>query len=244
MGSESRAYVLIPGAWHGGWSWRPVAERLRAAGHAAYPVTLPGLGDGDDPSGWRLRDAVEHVVRLVRERRLGRVTLVAHSWGGYPTAGVAYELRGQVDEVVYYNAHVPVPNQSMIDNDPPEAAAFLRGLIEASPDRAIHPTLDFVRNIFMPGVAEEMQRLVADLLTPQPGGYLLDAPAVPSVDELGIPARYLLGEDDRAMPRPGAEFAARIGLSPIMVPGAHEGLLTHPDGVANAILGNATGTKI
>jgi hypothetical protein len=36
--------------------------------------------------------------------------------------------------------------------------------------------------------------------------------------------------------RPGAEFAARLGLKPVMVPGTHEGLLAHPDEVANAIL--------
>ena len=51
-------YVLIPGAWHGAWSWRPVAERLRAAGHRTITLTLPGLNDGDDPSGHRLEDAV------------------------------------------------------------------------------------------------------------------------------------------------------------------------------------------
>ncbi|WP_269650243.1 alpha/beta fold hydrolase [Streptomyces sp. ActVer] len=77
---------------------------------------------------------------------------------------------------------------------------------------------------------------MADLLTPQPGDYFLDALDVPSVAELGIPALYLLGEGDRALPRPGAEFAARLGLEPVMVPGTHEGLLTHPDDVAEAIL--------
>ena len=26
-------YVLVHGAWHGGWCWRDVAVELRAAGH-------------------------------------------------------------------------------------------------------------------------------------------------------------------------------------------------------------------
>lgn len=38
-------YVLIGGVWLGGWCWQPVARRLRANGHEAYPVTLTGLGD-------------------------------------------------------------------------------------------------------------------------------------------------------------------------------------------------------
>ncbi|MET9485147.1 hypothetical protein [Streptomyces sp. NPDC006638] len=73
-------------------------------------------------------------------------------------------------------------------------------------------------------------------MTPLPGHYFLDALDVPAVTELGIPALYLLGEDDRALPLPGAEFAARLGREPVMVPGTHEGLLTHPDEIAKAIL--------
>ena len=38
-------YVLVHGAWHGGWCWARVAERLRAAGHRVFTPTLTGLGD-------------------------------------------------------------------------------------------------------------------------------------------------------------------------------------------------------
>lgn len=44
----SKIFVFVPGAWHGGWAWRPVARRIRAAGHKAITLTLPGQGDGDD----------------------------------------------------------------------------------------------------------------------------------------------------------------------------------------------------
>src|SRR5262245_2433967 len=34
MGTHTKhRYVLIAGAFHGGWAWRSIAERLRAAGH-------------------------------------------------------------------------------------------------------------------------------------------------------------------------------------------------------------------
>jgi pimeloyl-ACP methyl ester carboxylesterase len=236
MSKSSSTYVLIPGAWHGGWSWRPAAERLRAAGQRAICLTLPGLGDGDDPVGVGLEDAVDYVVSEVESLGLTDVTLVGHSWAGYPLAGAAHRLSGKVSKVVYYAAQVPVRGRSLVEDNPPEAAAMLRGLIDASPTRAISPTLQFVQGIFMQDVDEGTQRLVADLLTPQPGAYFLDALDVPTVAELGIPALYVLGEDDRALPRPGAEFAARLGLEPVMVPGTHEGLLTHPDEVAQAIL--------
>jgi hypothetical protein len=38
-------YVLVPGAWLGGWAWHDVAENLRDEGHEVYPVTLTGLGE-------------------------------------------------------------------------------------------------------------------------------------------------------------------------------------------------------
>ncbi|MFE5113926.1 alpha/beta fold hydrolase [Streptomyces sp. NPDC056663] len=230
-------YVLIPGAWHGGWAWRPVAERLRAAGHQAVCLTLPGLRDGDDPAGHDLQDAVDHVVSEVERQELTNVTFVGHSWGGYPMSGAVHRLSGKVAEVIYYSAHVPVRGRPMIDDIPAEAAAWMRDLIDASPTRAILPTPQFVQAMsFMQGVEESTQRLVADLLTPQPGNYFLDALDTPSVSELGIPARYILGEYDQALPRSGAEFAARLGLEPIMVPGTHEGMLSHPDELAEAIL--------
>ena len=41
-------YVLVPGAWLGGWSWQPVADQLRDHGHEVHAVTLTGLGDRSD----------------------------------------------------------------------------------------------------------------------------------------------------------------------------------------------------
>jgi len=46
----------------------------------------------------------------------------------------------------------------------------------------------------------------------------------------------VLSEDDQALARPGTEFAARIGLTPVMLSGGHESMLTRPDEVAKALL--------
>jgi pimeloyl-ACP methyl ester carboxylesterase len=229
-------YVLIPGAWHGGWSWAAVAQRLRAAGHRAITVTLPGLGDGDDPRGHRLADAADHIVRVFEEHDLTDVILVGHSWGGYPIAGAAGRLTGRLAGIVYYAAQIPITGKSLIDDNPPEAGDMLRGLIDSSPTHSIAPAVQFVEQIFMQGAAPEAQRLVADLLTPMPGAYFLDPAEGPDVTTLGIPLHYVLGDDDQALPHPGATFAGRLGVTPIPVPGTHEGMLTHPDEITKAIL--------
>jgi hypothetical protein len=71
-------FVLITGAWHGGWAWRPVAQELRAAGCRVITPTLPGLHDGDDPAEHSLADVVDYVVDRVDASELSDVTLVGH----------------------------------------------------------------------------------------------------------------------------------------------------------------------
>ena len=41
-------YVLIHGAYQGGWIWKRVAERLRAAGHTVHAPTLDGCAERHD----------------------------------------------------------------------------------------------------------------------------------------------------------------------------------------------------
>lgn len=232
---ETSTYALVPGAWLGGWSWRPVAERLRAAGHRAITLTLPGLNDAADPTGYRLNDAIDCIVDAVHRLKVDNVVLVAHSWGGFPATGAARLLAGRVSKIVYYNAHVPVRGQSLVDENPPDKRELMLRMIAESPTGAIAPRLEYVQQELMQGVAPQLQRLVADLMTPQPGGYFLGALDFQPVD-LGIPMVYIAAADDWAMPRPAVESAARLRVDPVIVPGTHNGMLTHPDEVANAII--------
>jgi pimeloyl-ACP methyl ester carboxylesterase len=234
MTITSPAFVLVPGAWQGGWAWQPVARRLREAGSAAVTITLPGLADGDERAGLRLSDAVDHVVAEVIRRDLSEVVLVGQSWGGYVVTGAAHELAGRLAKVIYYNAVVPARGTAMVDENA-DYAEMTRAAIEASPDGTISIAREQVP-IFMPEADEQARDLFFELLVPQPGGYFTDPLDVDDVTTLGVPAGYVLSEDDRALARPGAEFAARIGLTPVMVSGGHESMLTRPDEVTEALL--------
>jgi pimeloyl-ACP methyl ester carboxylesterase len=234
MSITSPAFVLVPGAWQGGWAWQPVARRLREAGCAAMTITLPGLADGDERAGLRLTDAVDHVVAEVSRRDLSEVVLVGQSWGGYVITGAAHGLAGRLAKVIYFNAVVPARGTAMVDENA-EYAAMTRAAIEASPDGTISLVREQVP-LFMPEADKQVQDLFFELLVPQPGGYFLDSIDVGDVTTLGVPAGYVLSEDDRALARPGPEFAARIGLTPLMVSGGHESMLTRPDEVTKALL--------
>lgn len=234
MTYTSPTFVLVPGAWQGGWAWQPVARRLRDSGYAAVTITVPGLADGDERAGLRLSDAVDHVVAEVTRRDLSEVILVGQSWGGYVITGAAHELAGRLSKVVYYNAVVPARGTAMVDENA-EYAAMSRAAIEASADgtiSVIRPQIPML----MPEADEQTQDLFFELLLPQPGHYFLDSLDVDDVTTLGVPLQYILSDDDRALARPGTEFAARIGLTPVRVSGGHQSMLTRPDEVAEALL--------
>jgi pimeloyl-ACP methyl ester carboxylesterase len=104
-----RTFVLVHGAWHGGWCWRRVADVLRARGHRVFAPSLTGLGDrahlfSKDIS---LQTHVEDVLSVVETEELSDFVLVGHSYAGMVISGVADTLRERVSHYVYLDAHVP-----------------------------------------------------------------------------------------------------------------------------------------
>ncbi len=229
-------YVLIPGAWHGGWAWHPVARRLRAAGQRALALTLPGLSDTDDPRGLGLQDAINHIVAEVERRDLTDVVLVAHSWGAFPATGAAHRLLGKVTKLVYFSAPVPAQGASQNDLLSPENAEYARALVAGNPDSTMPLPFEAFQQVMMQNEPEQAQRIVFDQLMPQPGNYMSDPLDTPEITTVGLPVAYVLAQDDLALPLPGAQFAARLGVEPILIPGTHEAALTHPDDVTSALL--------
>ncbi|MEV6926316.1 alpha/beta hydrolase [Dactylosporangium sp. NPDC051485] len=101
-------FILVPGMWLGGWAWDAVAEPLRAAGHDVTAVTLGGLAERRAEAGAAtLESHIEDVVAAAGDR--AAVTLVGHSYGGFPVRGAVERLPGRVSRVVYVDSG-PVPD--------------------------------------------------------------------------------------------------------------------------------------
>jgi pimeloyl-ACP methyl ester carboxylesterase len=232
-------FVLITGAWHGGWAWRPVAEQLRAAGHQVLTPTLPGLQDGADPTSYTLTDVVDSVVELVEGEDLRDVTLVGHSWGGYVIAGAAPRLAARLRKLVFWSAFVPAEGRSLYDEVPPNYQALFDGQAQASGNNSVAMPFEVWQAAFMPDASEEVQRVVHSLLVPQPMQYFTETVAPLDLETLGLPVAYLLGEDDVALP-PGEygwnRFAERLGVAPVPAPGSHEACFTRPAELAESFL--------
>ncbi|MEV6873089.1 alpha/beta hydrolase [Amycolatopsis sp. NPDC051128] len=230
-------FVLITGAWHGGWTWRPVARHLRAAGHEVLTPTLPGLADGDDPQAHSLADVVDAVVRVVEEHDLHDVTLVGHSWGGYPITGAAPRLAGRLRKLVYWGAFVPAAGRSLYDEVPPPYQDLFTAQAQASGNNSVTLPFEVWQQAFIADAPEPVARLLHDLLVPQPMRYFTET--VTPLDALDVPVAYLLGDQDVALP-PGEygwhRFADRLGVEIQTVAGGHEAAFTQPAALAEALL--------
>jgi len=227
-------FVLITGAWHGGWAWRPVAQELRAVGCRVLAPTLPGLHDGEDPAGRSLADVTGFVAGLVEREDLHDVTLVGHSWGGYVAAGAAPAVASRLRKVVFWSAFVPEAGRSLYDEVPPDYQELFTQLAQASGNNSVAMPYEIWRSAFITDAAEDVRRLTHSLLVPQPFQYFTET--VPPLDPQ-VPASYVLGSEDISLP-PGTwlRFAERLGVPPLMTPGSHEACFTRPADLAAAFL--------
>jgi pimeloyl-ACP methyl ester carboxylesterase len=112
--SESRTYVLIHGAWFGGWVWKDVAARLRAAGHDVYAPSLTGLGERRHliRPGITLGTHAEDVISLIHMEDLADVVLVGWSYGGMVVNDVLGLAPERIGAVVYLDAMMPDPGRT------------------------------------------------------------------------------------------------------------------------------------
>lgn len=112
---DPRTFVIVHGAWGGGWDWQRVDSALMARGHRVYRVTLTGLGERAhlaSPS-IGLQTHIMDVVNTIRFESLRNVTLVGHSYGGMVVTGAADQIADRVARVVYVDAFVPDSGDTM-----------------------------------------------------------------------------------------------------------------------------------
>ena len=102
-------FVLVHGAWHGGWCWRRVADRLHAGGHAVFTPTLTGLGERAHlmRAGIGLDAHIADVVNAITCEGLGDVVLCGHSYGGFIISGVAEKMAPAIRSIVFLDAFMP-----------------------------------------------------------------------------------------------------------------------------------------
>ena len=119
-------FVLVHGAWHGGWCWRFVRALLKE--HQVFTPSLTGLGERKHLArpGVDLDTHIEDVVSLLEMEDLHDVVLVGHSYGGMVVTGAADRVPQRIKRIVYLDAFVPDNGKCLLDYVVPERAARMR----------------------------------------------------------------------------------------------------------------------
>jgi pimeloyl-ACP methyl ester carboxylesterase len=127
--AEKPPIVLVHGAFANATVWGHVAARLRAAGHEATAVDLPGRpGAPMEPASVTLDMHRDAVIRVLRA--LGRpAVLVGHSFAGIVAAAAAEQAPEAVCALVFVAAYLPKNGDSLVS------------LAQQDPDAKIGPNL-------------------------------------------------------------------------------------------------------
>jgi pimeloyl-ACP methyl ester carboxylesterase len=114
-------FVIVHGAWGGGWAFREVDRLLTADGHKIYRPTLTGQGEkvhlATRDTG--LTTHVTDIVNVILFEDLHDVVLVGHSYGGMVITGVADRVPDRIKHVIYIDALVPKNGECVNDILPP-----------------------------------------------------------------------------------------------------------------------------
>jgi pimeloyl-ACP methyl ester carboxylesterase len=122
-------YVLVAGAWLGGWAWQPVTRRLRERGHDVYPMTLTGLGDRAHLATPETDLDTYLADNLVEFEDLHDVVLVGHSYAGHLVTGVADQIPERISVLAYLDAGPSPDGAAFMDLQPPPARELIERLV-------------------------------------------------------------------------------------------------------------------
>jgi pimeloyl-ACP methyl ester carboxylesterase len=159
-------FVLVHGAWHGGWCWRRVADRLRASGHLVFTPTLTGLGERSHllRPDLDLDVHIADVINVIKWERLSDVVLCGHSYGGFVISGVAEQAADLIRSIVFLDAFLPNNGDAIEDITGPAVKDAIRAAVKGGdPGVPPRPAAAF-------GVNEADRAWVDALCVPQPIG--------------------------------------------------------------------------
>ena len=130
-------FVLIHGSYQGGWIWKPVAARLRAAGHEVYAPTLDGCGERASQvrPGITTETQADEVAQLLFYEDLNDVVLVGTSSGGMVVCRVAELIPDRIGRLVFVDALALLDGEKIGDIVTRSTAAANAGGLTRGPTR-------------------------------------------------------------------------------------------------------------
>jgi len=231
-------FLLIHGAWHGAWCWADTLAALKAAGHDARSIDLPGHGaDATPPAEVTLDDYVSRIGEALAGFD-GKVILVGHSMGGMVVSAAAEAYADRLAKVVYLCAFLPRDGESLMDLEGRNPRPTVPPALLPDPEgktAMLQP--DKLVPLFFHDCTPGQQRMAVAKLTPQTleplGRKLTLTPA-----RFGqVPKAYIECTDDRAISiELQRDMIAASGVTEVLsMPTSHSPFLAAPTELAEKL---------
>jgi pimeloyl-ACP methyl ester carboxylesterase len=193
-------FVLVHGAWHGGWCWNKIVARLEARGHKVAAPDMIGHGiDRTPPDQTTLAGIVDGIVAVVNAME-GKVVLVGHSYGGMIITQVGERIPEKIQRLVYLTAIIAPGGKSVLDMNTPDPESVLgEGVVFSADGKTAFAAPGIVRDAFYAQCSDEDVALANLLLVPE-GVAGLATPSIATAERWGrLPHAYIECIRDRAI---------------------------------------------
>ena len=238
MGYSATMFILIHGAYHGGWCWDAVADLLSRDGHDVQAPDLPG--HGRDP-GWlstqTMPDYINRIVGLI-DSAPSKVTLVGHSMGGAIATAAANARPDNVARIIYLTAYIPIDGESVGDVVKTDPASHVQvDRVDVEGLGAVSLKTGTLADAFYNDATTRMLNFAEDriqLQSPVPFRHKFDLKG-----QTAIPKAAIICTQDRAIsPDHQRMMATRAGCDPIIeIEAGHSPFVTQSIALTGAILG-------
>ncbi len=237
-------FLLVHGAFTGGWYWAHVRARLQSAGHAVFTPSLTGSGDRAHllTRGVTLQTHIQDIVELLAREDLHEVVLVGHSYGGMVITGVADRDPARLARLVYLDAAYPTSGQNAAGGFAEGTGDKLDAMAAANPDDTswLLPPLPLsAYGVTDPAdIAWVGERRTAHPLPTHNEALFLrnPTPALPRHYVRCTQRQGLVGLFGVDPLQPMYERAVADGLTIATIDAGHDAMVTAPDQVTQALL--------
>ena len=245
MSKQVKTYVLVHGAWHGGWCWRDVRNILEDKGHRVFTPTMTGLGERAHllTEQTDLETHIQDIVSHIEFEDLDDVILVGHSYGGMVITGVVDRLKERMSHIVYLDAAVPDDGENFASQAPgmtPEVTKVVeesfRSLSKDGLVMDVFPAVD----LGIPETDSRSINWVTKHMTPHPLKTWLDPITLKNKGSKGVLRTYIHCVKP-AMEQ--ASFAAHYAVlkdnpswRALTIDTGHDAMVTMPDKLSAMLL--------
>lgn len=219
-------FILVHGAWHGGWAWEPITQRLTAQKRHVIAVDLPSVRP-QLPSTATFADDVACVTDAIATAETD-VILVGHSYGGMVITQAAAG-RSDVAHLCFVTALVLDVGQSLAGENDTRIPEW----VDLTDDRTASKPRDPVFQ-FYGDVAPDVAAHSAAKLGWQSTAALRGPITHTAWREL--PSSYVLCDNDEAISFNAQTSMAKRTQLQFTLASAHSPFLSQPDALAQILL--------